>query len=130
MGQISLLAGDFEGASAQAVQLLEASRSERAKGRAAWALHLLGDIQATRPDGDVAAAERVFRDSLALSLAQGMRPLQAHCHLGLGKLFARAGDKSKAREHLGTAVGMMREMGMGLWLLQAEAALAEATASQ
>ena len=56
-----------------------------------------------------------------------MRPLQAHCHLGLGKLFAD-NDQAMAQDHLGTAVAMMREMEMGIWLRQAESALADATA--
>ena len=29
-----------------------------------------------------------------------MRPLAAHCHLGLGKLFHRTGDRARAAEHL------------------------------
>ena len=49
----------------------------------------------------------------------GMRPLVAHCHLGLGKLYRRAGDDTKAREHLTTAATMYREMGMTFWLEKA-----------
>jgi hypothetical protein len=90
-------------------------------------LHLIGEIEACRPGHDLSAAEAAFRDSLTLAVEHGMRPLQAHCHLGLGKLFARARDKMKAQDHLGTATAMMREMEMGIWLQQAQAALAEAT---
>jgi hypothetical protein len=50
-----------------------------------------------------------------------MRPLVAHCHLGLGKLYQRTGKLPEAQEHLTTAVTMYREMDMGLWLAQAEA---------
>jgi hypothetical protein len=42
-----------------------------------------------------------------------MRPLAAHCHLGLGKLFHHIGDQAKAAEHLTTAATMYREMDMG-----------------
>jgi hypothetical protein len=49
-----------------------------------------------------------------------MRPLVAHCHLGLGKLYRRTGDRSKAQEHLTTATTMYREMGMGFYFTQAE----------
>jgi hypothetical protein len=35
-----------------------------------------------------------------------MRPLVAHCHLGLGKLYRRTGDHVKAQEHLTTARAM------------------------
>ena len=48
-----------------------------------------------------------------------MRPLVAHCHLGLGKLYRRTGDHAKAEEHLGTASAMYREMDMGFWLEKA-----------
>jgi hypothetical protein len=41
-----------------------------------------------------------------------MRPLVAHCHLGLGKLNRRTGKREQAREHLTTATTMYREMDM------------------
>jgi hypothetical protein len=50
-----------------------------------------------------------------------MRPLIAHCHLGLGKLYHLTGDPAKADEHLTTAATMYREMGMDFWRAQAEA---------
>jgi len=34
---------------------------------------------------------------------RGMRPLVAHCHLGLGKLYQRMGKREQAQEHLTTA---------------------------
>jgi len=49
-----------------------------------------------------------------------MRPVIAHCHLGLGKLYARAEQRDRAREHLTTATAMYREMDMGFWLARAE----------
>jgi hypothetical protein len=52
-----------------------------------------------------------------------MRPLMAHCHLGLGRLYRRTGDGTKGDELLAAAIRMYREMEMGLWLEQAEAAL-------
>ena len=48
-----------------------------------------------------------------------MRPLVAHCHLGLGKLYRRTGDHVKAEEHLTIATTMYREMDMGFWLEKA-----------
>ena len=50
-----------------------------------------------------------------------MRPLLAHCHLGLGKLCRRTGTRKRAYEHLTTATALYGEMGMRLWLEQAEA---------
>ena len=48
-------------------------------------------------------------------------PLVAHCHLGLGTLYRRTGDRAKAEEHLTTATVMYQEMGMGFYLAQADA---------
>ena len=50
-----------------------------------------------------------------------MRPLVAHCHLGLGKLSRRTGKREQAQEHLTIATAMYREMGMTYWLEQAAA---------
>jgi hypothetical protein len=54
-------------------------------------------------------------------------PLQARCHLGLGKLYRRIGRPNEARTELATAVAMLREMGMEHWLPEAEAELAAVT---
>jgi class 3 adenylate cyclase/tetratricopeptide (TPR) repeat protein len=90
-------------------------------GFAAHALHLLGDI-ATHPDRfDAERGEAHYRQALALAEPRGMRPLVAHCHLGLGKLSRRTGKREQAREHLTTATTMYREMDMRFWLEQAEA---------
>ena len=51
-----------------------------------------------------------------------MRPL-AHCHLGLGKLARRTGQREQAHEHLRTATTMSREMDMRFWLEQAAVAM-------
>jgi hypothetical protein len=54
-----------------------------------------------------------------------MRPLQAHCHLGLGTLYARINQREPARAELSAAVDLYRAMDMTFWLPQAEAALAQ-----
>jgi len=93
-------------------------------GFAAWALHLLGDI-ATHPDRfDAETGEAHYRQALALAEPRGMRPLVAHCHLGLGQLYRRTGQREQAHEHLTTATTMYRDMDMRFWLGPAEAELA------
>jgi Tetratricopeptide repeat len=67
------------------------------------------------------AAEGHYHRSVELARQLGMRPLVAHCHLGLGKLYHRTGKRERAREHLATATTMYREMGMTYWLEKAEA---------
>jgi hypothetical protein len=54
-----------------------------------------------------------------------MRPLQAHCHLGLGKLNLKTGRPEEARVTLLTAIELYRTMEMTFWLPEAEAALAQ-----
>ena len=54
-----------------------------------------------------------------------MRPLQAHCHRGLGMLYATTGQREQARAELSTAIEMYQTMEMTFWLPEAEAALAQ-----
>jgi hypothetical protein len=56
-----------------------------------------------------------------------MRPLQAHCYLGLGTLYTTTGQQAQARTALATAIELYRTMEMTFWLPQAEAALAQVT---
>jgi hypothetical protein len=55
----------------------------------------------------------------------GMRPLQAHCHRGLGTLYSTTGLQEQARTALSTALDLSRTMDMAFWLPQTEAALAQ-----
>jgi len=93
-------------------------------GFRAHALHLLGDV-ASRPDQlDAERAGAYYRDALALAEPRGMRPLVAHCHLGLGVLHARLDKSHEAQEHIAIATALYAEMGMEYWLGQAQAASA------
>ena len=75
------------------------------------------------PDLDQATAH--YRQALALAEELGMRPLQAHCHLGLGTLYARTGQQQQAHAELSAAIDLYRAMDMTFWLPQAEVALAQ-----
>jgi Flp pilus assembly protein TadD len=70
-------------------------------------------------------AEAHYRQALALAEELGMRPLQAHCHRGLGTLYARPGQRQQARAALATAIEMYRAMEMTFWLPETEVALAQ-----
>jgi tetratricopeptide (TPR) repeat protein len=118
LGSTCLLLGRLDEARRLGDRAVESS--PRQPGFAAQALHLLGDI-ASHPDRfDAENGEAHYRQSLALAEPRGMRPLVAHCHLGLGKLSRRTGKREQAQEHLTTATTMYREMGMTYWLKQAE----------
>ena len=45
-----------------------------------------------------------------------MRPIQAHCHHGLGTLYTRTGQQELARAALSMAIEMYRAMEMTFWL--------------
>jgi tetratricopeptide (TPR) repeat protein len=93
---------------------------EAATGDAPLVRHLLGDIATHGDQFDSESGETHYREALALAESRGMRPLVAHCHLGLGKLCRRTGKRDQAQEHLPTATTMYREMDMPFWLEQAE----------
>jgi tetratricopeptide (TPR) repeat protein len=124
LGESYLLAGRMDDAARAGRQALELSRNRKERGYEAWALRLLGETAAERDPPDAETAEVHYRQALTLAEELGMRPLVAHCHLGLGKLYRRTGDQPKAAEHLTTARAMYREMDMGFWLEKAEAAWA------
>jgi uncharacterized protein HemY len=86
-------------------------------------LRLFGEIAAHDDPPDVKSAENHYRQARARSDELGMRPLVAHCHLGLGRLYRQTGDGAKAQEHLTTAITMYREMGMTFWLEKADTEL-------
>jgi hypothetical protein len=54
-----------------------------------------------------------------------MRPLQAHCHLGLGTLYATTSQREQAHVALSAAIALYRAMDMIFCLPQAEATLAQ-----
>ena len=70
-------------------------------------------------------AETHYRQALALAEELGMRPLQAHCHRGLGTLYAAISQREQARTALTAAIDLYRAMDMTFWLPQTEAALAQ-----
>jgi tetratricopeptide (TPR) repeat protein len=124
MGEGYVLAGRLEEAMQLGQQALELTRAKKQQGYQAYALRLLGDIAAQRIPPQVEESERHYRQGLALAEALGMRPLQAHCHHGLGTLYAKAAMRERARGELATAIDLYRAVDMLFWLPQAEAAMA------
>jgi class 3 adenylate cyclase/tetratricopeptide (TPR) repeat protein len=125
LGETYLLAGRLDEASTQAQRALEFSRAHQERGHEAYALRLLGEIAAQRTPTEVTQAEAYYQQALALAEELGMRPLQAHCHRGLGTLYRQVERLDEARVALSTAIHMYRTMGMTFWLPQAEAALGQ-----
>jgi len=117
----ALLLGRLDHARSLADRALEFVSSQ--PGQAAHVRHLLGDI-ATHPEQfNPDKGAQCYREALALAEERKMRPLVAHCHAGLGRLYHRTGKHERAQEHLATATTMYREMGMTYWLEKTEAEL-------
>ncbi|MGH8069317.1 MAG: ATP-binding protein [Candidatus Entotheonellia bacterium] len=125
LGEAHLRAGRLEEASPLAARALEYFRTHQERGHEAYALRLLGDIATHRDPPEVEEAQASYRQALALAEALGMRPLLAHCYLGLGTLYARTGQREQAHTELSAAITLYRAMEMTFWLPQAEAALGQ-----
>jgi class 3 adenylate cyclase/tetratricopeptide (TPR) repeat protein len=124
LAEADLVCGRVAEAREQAEQVVALARAHQQRAWVAWGLKLLGDIHTHEPRA-VERAEEAYRQALALATEVGMRPLVAHCHLGLGKLYRRTGKREQAQENLTTATSMYREMDMRFWLTQAEAEMKE-----
>jgi tetratricopeptide (TPR) repeat protein len=125
LSEALLLVGRVDEANTLAVRLLEISRTHTGRGYEAHAYRLLGEVAMRRAPPDVDEAAAHYRPALALAGEFGMRPLVAHSHLGLGKLYRRTGKREQAQGHLTTARTMYREMGMTFWLERAESEIRE-----
>ena len=125
LSEAYLLDGRPEDALPLAVSALEIASSRQERGFQAYALHLVGEsaAQYERPNVDEVKAN--YYQALALAEELGMRPLQAHCHRGLGTLYGMSGQREQAHAELSTAIEMYQTMEMTFWLPQAEVALAQ-----
>jgi tetratricopeptide (TPR) repeat protein len=125
LAEVYLVTGRAGEAAEIGTQSLDLARRHGQRGHEVYARRLLGDVYARRDPPEVTTAEAHYRSGLELADSLGMRPLVAHCHLGLGKLYRRTGKRQEAQEHLTTAMTIYREMDMWYWLEQAEAELVE-----
>jgi class 3 adenylate cyclase/tetratricopeptide (TPR) repeat protein len=125
LSEVCRLAGRREEAWQHAHQALDLARQYKERGNEARALHQLGVVQAHADPPDAIQAEAHYQQALALAEELGMRPLVAHCHLGLGQLYCQTGHGEQARIELATAIDLYRAMDMTFWLPQAEAVLTQ-----
>jgi class 3 adenylate cyclase len=90
-----------------------------------------GTVNQVLGDGIIAlfgapiAHEAHYQQALALAEELGMRPLVAHCHRGLGMLYATTAQHEQARAALSIAIELYRAMDMTFWLPQAQTGLAQ-----
>ena len=124
LAEVHLLGGRAQEALPLAMRYLEQRRKLKAAGYLAWALRLLGEIHSAGAPALGSEAETYYREAQRLALERGMRPLIAHCRLGMGKLYARAGQTDRAAAELHHALDLFAEMDMVFWMHHAEDALA------
>ncbi len=126
LGAGYLLAGRLDEAEAATAAVAEFAAARGFRGTEGWVCQLRGNIGARRNPPDRAGAKAQYRRALDLAEERGMRPLAAHAHLGLGRLYLRSGKRPAGQEHLTTAAALYRDMDMQFWMAQAEAAGAKA----
>jgi tetratricopeptide (TPR) repeat protein len=118
LSEAYLLANRLEDARSRAAQAVDLARQYQQRGQQAWGLWLLGECAAREARTEVKPAAGHYHQALALAEELGMRPLQAHCHRGLGMLHGTLGQQQHARRELSTAIEMYRAMKMTFWLPQ------------
>ena len=117
LGAAYLLAGQRDQAAKLAATALAAARTHKQRGQEAIARWLSADIAADAADVERATLE--YQDALRAASAIGMRPLVAHCHLGLGRLGCRTDEHERPTDHLAMAARLYREMRMEYWVEKA-----------
>jgi tetratricopeptide (TPR) repeat protein len=126
LSECYLLAGRMEDAIRFGLRALDLARDRQELGHEAWALRLLGEIASKAEPLEIEKAEDYYHQAMPLADELGMRPLVAHCHLGLGVLSHKAGRLDQARSELSAAIELFRSMDMAFWLTRAEARLTTA----
>jgi class 3 adenylate cyclase/tetratricopeptide (TPR) repeat protein len=121
LAEAYLWAGRGDEALKYARSAVELSMKHHERANEAIALKVLAEITALGGSPEATSAYQYYADSLALAQELGMRPLVAHCHMGLGKLYRRVASRLEAMEHLTTALRMYHEMGMRFWPEQTDA---------
>ncbi len=126
LGQAYRLVGRLADAKAQAEHAIQLAQCQKDAGHAAWAYHLLGQTLAQDPAADTDPAQAAFQQALSKAGTYGMRPLQAHCHLGLALLYhdhdrnRNRNKGSRAQTGFTTAAALYRTLDMPSWLSRVE----------
>jgi tetratricopeptide (TPR) repeat protein len=113
-----LWTGRIEEALKHAGGAIELARKHHERANEAIALRGVAEITAATA---ATRAAGYYAEARALAEELRMRPLAAHCNMGLGRLYRRAAMRDEALEHLKAALGEYREMNMQFWPEQVEA---------
>jgi class 3 adenylate cyclase/tetratricopeptide (TPR) repeat protein len=119
LSEAYLSVGRWADGSRAGERALNLARDYRQRGVQVEALRVLGDLHSAKTSPDRNGANGFYQEALGLADKLGMRPVVAHCHFGLSKLFRATDKREEAERHLMTATTMYREMDMRYWLKQA-----------
>jgi tetratricopeptide (TPR) repeat protein len=125
LGTGYLHAGRLQDALPLAQEAIALARERQERGVEGYALHLLGALAACGTSPYVTLAAAYYQQALTLAAELGMRPLMAHCHLGLGRVYAQMAQREQTYAELSAAMALYQTMDMPLWHSQAEAARAQ-----
>jgi class 3 adenylate cyclase/tetratricopeptide (TPR) repeat protein len=118
-----LTVGRVADAEALAVHVLQVLSSAKDRGSEAWLLRILGDVVSRQSPLNATRALANYSRATELARELGMRPLEAHCYLGLGQLHAHSRNFALAQSELLKAIELYRDMSMHFWLAKADTAL-------
>jgi tetratricopeptide (TPR) repeat protein len=90
LAEASLLAGDAKTALSRVAEALRQTEKYHERGEEAYARWLRATIFSVSGE-DFESAGNAFQDAADLAAELGLKPLLAHCYLGLGDLDARRG---------------------------------------
>lgn len=111
-----LESGDVASARSRAEAAHTIAQQHKQRGYEARIAYVLGKLASHDEPLNVQAAAAQYHAAVVLATGLGMRPLIAHCHAGLAKLYRRAGQRTESDEHFATAMTMYGDMGMTYWL--------------
>ena len=108
------------GRNAEALEITERalniSIERKERGSEALAKRLLGELALRALSPDIDEIGRHYSEALSLAEELCLRPLQAHCQLGLSRLYRLTDESERAQAHHSVAMAMFGDMGMQLWL--------------
>lgn len=114
-GEAILLAGDELEARAVTEMAVNLAGNRNEHGHKGYGLRVLGDIFSSGTQFEPLVAQEHYREALAVARANGMRPLQAQCHEGLGALCKRIDEHGDAAVHVSEAAALAGSINMQLW---------------
>jgi tetratricopeptide (TPR) repeat protein len=119
LGHANLVGRQIGKAREQAQRAVTLAGDAGERGYEAWARKLFGDVVQEESLNSSEAFSH-YAASMVLAKELAMRPLEAHIHLSLGRLYHRENQTEKATTELSLALTLYRSMEMPFWTSPAE----------